>query len=181
MSTAFDTDTLPPPATDTPPPPERAAGARRLPATTDSSRDAMLVRHQRLRDAGYSVEQISGEGEEIEPALLAGSIEGFVGFARVPLGVAGPVRIEGVAAKGEFFIPLATSEGTLVASFQHTFNAINRCGGARALCSSEQVGRAPCFEFANLAEAGEFVQWLPSVMPALREAVMTTSRYCRLV
>jgi hydroxymethylglutaryl-CoA reductase (NADPH) len=141
----------------------------------------MLVRHQRLRDAGYSVEQISGEGEEIEPAVLAGSIEGFVGFARVPLGVAGPVRIDGVAAKGEFFIPLATSEGTLVASFQHTFNAINRCGGARALCSCEQVGRAPCFEFANLSEAGDFVQWLPSVLPALRETVMATSRYCRLL
>jgi hydroxymethylglutaryl-CoA reductase (NADPH) len=141
----------------------------------------MLVRHQRLRDAGYSVEQISGKGEEIAPPLLAGSIEGFVGFARVPLGVAGPVRIEGVAAKGEFFIPLATSEGTLVASFQHAFNAINRCGGARALCSLEQVGRAPCFEFANLIDAAHFVQWLPSAVPALRDAVMATSRYCRLV
>ena len=141
----------------------------------------MLVRHQRLRDAGYSVEQISGDGEEIEPALLAGSIEGFVGFARVPLGVAGPVRIHGVAARGEFFVPLATSEGTLVASFQHTFNAINRSGGARALCSDEQVGRAPCFEFANLSEAGDFVQWLPSMLPALCETVMATSRHCRLL
>ena len=141
----------------------------------------MLVRHQRLREAGYSVEQISGDGEEIEPALLAGSIEGFVGFARVPLGVAGPVRIHGVAARGEFFVPLATSEGTLVASFQHTFNAINRSGGARALCSDEQVGRAPCFEFANLSEAGDFVQWLPSMLPALCETVMATSRHCRLL
>jgi hydroxymethylglutaryl-CoA reductase (NADPH) len=162
-------------------PTERVVPPRRLPATTDSSRDAMLVRHQRLRDAGYSIEQISGAGEEIEPNLLAGSIEGFVGFARVPLGVAGPVRITGVAANGEFFVPLATSEGTLVASFQHAFNAINRCGGARALCSCEQVSRAPCFEFANLSEAGEFAQWLPSVMPALREAVIATSRYCRLL
>jgi hydroxymethylglutaryl-CoA reductase (NADPH) len=141
----------------------------------------MLVRHERLRAAGYSVEQISGDGVEIEPACLAGSIEGFVGFARVPLGIAGPVRINGVAAMGEFYIPLATSEGTLVASFQHAFNAMNRSGGARALCSCEHVGRAPCFEFANLCEAAAFAQWLPSILPALRETVMTTSRYCRLL
>jgi hydroxymethylglutaryl-CoA reductase (NADPH) len=127
--------------------PSPAPGAlpRRLPATTDSSREAMLTRQQRLRDEGYGIEQIAGRGPEIEPERLAGSIEGFIGFARVPLGVAGPVRIAGAAASGDFFVPLATSEGTLIASFQHAFNAINRCGGARALCSSEQVGRAPCF------------------------------------
>ena len=158
-----------------------AAPLRRLPATTDCSREAMLVRHQLLRDAGHCVEQISGAGPEIESAHLAGSIEGFVGFARVPLGVAGPVRIQGKAANGEFYVPLATSEGTLVASFQHAFNAINRSGGARALCGLEQVGRAPCFEFANLTEAADFALWLPSELPALREAVISTSRYCRLL
>jgi hydroxymethylglutaryl-CoA reductase (NADPH) len=141
----------------------------------------MLVRQQRLRDEGYCVEQISGSGREIEPALLAGSIEGFVGFARVPLGVAGPVRIDGTAAKGSFFIPLATSEGTLVASFQHAFNAINRGGGARALCSQAQVGRAPCFEFADLMEAAEFATWLPTRLEAFRATVAGTSRYCRLL
>lgn len=140
----------------------------------------MLVRHQRLREEGHCIEQISGAGDEIEPALLAGSIEGFVGFARVPLGVAGPVHIEGSAACGDFFIPLATSEGTLVASYQHAFNAINRCDGARALCSREQVARAPCFEFNNLMEAGRFTEWLPTRLAALREVVAGTSRYCRL-
>jgi hydroxymethylglutaryl-CoA reductase (NADPH) len=158
-----------------------SAAPRRLPATTDSSREAMLVRHQRLRDEGHCIDQISGAGEEIDPALLAGSIEGFVGFARVPLGVAGPILIEGSAARGNFFIPLATSEGTLVASFQHAFNVINRCGGARALCSYEQVGRAPCFEFANLTEAGQFAAWLPTRLDALKKTVEGTSRYCRLI
>ncbi len=154
---------------------------RRLPSTTDSSREAMLARQQRLRQDGYDIEHIAGRGAEIEPARLAGRIEGFVGFARVPLGVAGPVRIVGAAASGDFFVPLATSEGTLVASFQHAFNAINRCGGARALCSHEQVGRAPCFEFASLAEAGEFARWLPSRLAALRETTIETSQYCRLL
>jgi hydroxymethylglutaryl-CoA reductase (NADPH) len=151
-----------------------------LPATTDSSREALNERRRRLREAGFPLEQISGEGPEIEPALLAGSIEGFVGFAKVPLGVAGPVRIQGSVAQGEFLVPLATSEGTLVASFQHAFNAMNRCGGATALCGDEQVGRAPCFEFGSLAEAGEFARWLPSRLTILRETADGTSRYCRL-
>jgi hydroxymethylglutaryl-CoA reductase (NADPH) len=163
--------------------PSPAPGAlpRRLPATTDSSREAMLTRQQRLREEGYGIEQIAGRGPEIEPERLAGSIEGFIGFARVPLGVAGPVRIAGAAASGDFFVPLATSEGTLIASFQHAFNAINRCGGARALCSSEQVGRAPCFEFATLAQAGEFARWLPTRLAALQEATAAGSRHCRLL
>jgi hydroxymethylglutaryl-CoA reductase (NADPH) len=158
-----------------------AALPRRLPATTDSSREAMLTRQQRLRDDGFEIEQIAGRGPEIEPERLAGSIEGFVGFARVPIGVAGPVRIAGAAAAGDFFVPLATSEGTLVASFQHAFNAINRSGGARALCSREQVGRAPCFEFESLAQAGEFARWLPRRLAAFQETTAAASRHCRLL
>jgi len=154
---------------------------QRLPATTDSSREALLERRRRLMEAGYRIEQISGKGREIEPASLAGSIEGLLGFARIPLGVAGPVRINGRAAKGDFFVPLATSEGTLVASFQHAFNAINRCGGARAICSDERVSRAPCFEFADLVQAHAFASWLPSRLSLLQDVAATTSRYCRLL
>jgi hydroxymethylglutaryl-CoA reductase (NADPH) len=180
MNTIVDRGTLDLPQEPADCPTAQASPPRRLPATTDCSRDAMLVRHRRLREAGYRIEQIAGDGDEIEPACLAGSIEGFVGFARVPLGVAGPVRIHGSAATGEFFVPLATSEGTLVASFQHAFNAINRSGGARALCSRQQVARAPCFEFADLAEADRFARWLRSQLTALRDVVKGTSRYCRL-
>ena len=157
------------------------AGCRRLPSTTDSSREALVARRQRLREAGYEIEQISGAGTEIDPELLKGSIEGFLGFAKVPLGVAGPVRIRGTAAKGDFFVPFATSEGTLVASFQHAFNAMNRGGGAAAVCGDEQVSRAPCFEFASLAEAHAFACWLPSRLTLLQEIAASTSRYCRLL
>jgi hydroxymethylglutaryl-CoA reductase (NADPH) len=141
----------------------------------------MQTRHERLREAGYEIEQIAGVGPAIDPAALAGSIEGFIGFARVPLGVAGPVRVHGSAAKGDFFVPLATSEGTLVASFQHAFNVINRCGGAHALCTHQRVGRAPCFEFAAIEEAGDFAAWLPGVLGELRAAAAGTSRHGRLL
>jgi hydroxymethylglutaryl-CoA reductase (NADPH) len=158
----------------------RSTLCQKLPSITDSSREALSERRRRLLEAGYRIEHISGIGPEIEPSSLAGSIEGFLGFARVPLGVAGPVRINGRAAQGSFFVPFATSEGTLVASFQHAFNAINRCGGAGAICSDGQVSRAPCFEFANLSEAHSFASWLASRLALFQDVAATTSRYCRL-
>lgn len=154
---------------------------RRLPSTTDLSREATLARQAQLRATGYAIDAIADLPPGYDPSVLSGSIEGFIGFARMPLGVAGPIRINGSAARGDFFIPLATSEGTLVASFQHAFNAMNRCGGVAALCSHERVGRAPCFEFANLVEAGEFAAWLPGQLRALEEVAASTSRFCRLV
>ena len=154
---------------------------QRLPSTTDASREALVARRQRLQAAGYELTEISGQGEEVDPERLKGSIEGFLGFAQVPLGVAGPVRVRGSAAQGEFFVPFATSEGTLVASFQHAFNAMNRSGGATALCGDERVSRAPCFEFENLSGAHAFACWLPSRLTVLQEAAATTSRYCRLI
>ncbi len=161
--------------------PDPPAAPRRLPSTTDASRDAMQARHQRLREDGYGIDAIAAVDGDFDPASLTGSIEGFIGFARVPIGVAGPVRINGSAAQGDFLVPLATTEGTLVASFQHAFNAMNRCGGVNALCSHERVGRAPCFEFANLAEAGQFATWLPTQRAALDTAAAATSRFCRLL
>ena len=86
----------------------------------------------RLREQGHLIDALCGALPELDPARLAGSIEGFVGYAQVPLGVAGPVNIRGLHAVGEHMVPLATTEGTLVASFQHAFNVINRCGGAQA-------------------------------------------------
>jgi hydroxymethylglutaryl-CoA reductase (NADPH) len=154
---------------------------RRLPATTDASRAAMQARHDRLRQEGFVIDHLAGCGAERDPATLAGRIEGFVGFARVPLGVAGPLRIRGAAANGDFFVPLATSEGTLVASFQHAFNVINRCGGVAALCSHAQVGRAPCFQFESLAQAGQFAAWVPSQLALLQTLTAANSRYCRLL
>jgi hydroxymethylglutaryl-CoA reductase (NADPH) len=58
---------------------------------------------------------------------------------------------------------------------------MTRSGGAVALCGDQQVGRAPCFEFASLPLAAEFARWLPSRVPALQEITAGTSRFCRLV
>ncbi|MEY3464569.1 MAG: hypothetical protein RL603_167 [Pseudomonadota bacterium] len=156
------------------------AAPRRLPATTDASRGARDARRARLAEDGHEIAALTGAAEPLDPERLAGSIEGFIGYAQVPLGVAGPVRVHGRHAEGDFIIPLATTEGTLVASFQHAFNVINRCGGAHAACTRQLVGRAPCFAFADVATAVRIAEWLPTQLEALRTTTLGTSRYCRL-
>ncbi|NBX41237.1 MAG: hypothetical protein EBR15_07450, partial [Gammaproteobacteria bacterium] len=156
------------------------AAPRRLPATTDASRGARDARRARLAEDGHEIAALTGAAEPLDPERLAGSIEGFIGYAQVPLGVAGPVRVHGRHAEGDFIIPLATTEGTLVASFQHAFNVINRCGGAHAACTRQLVGRAPCFAFADVATAVRIADWLPTQLEAMRTTTLGTSRYCRL-
>ena len=156
------------------------AAPRRLPATTDASREARDARRARLAEDGHEIAALTGAAEPLDPERLAGSIEGFIGYAQVPLGVAGPVRVHGRHAEGDFIIPLATTEGTLVASFQHAFNVINRCGGAHAACTRQLVGRAPCFAFADVATAVRIADWLPTQHEAMRTTTLGTSRYCRL-
>ena len=158
----------------------RSPAPRRLPSTTDASREARDLRRARLVDDGHTIAAISGAAPEPDPASLAGSIEGFVGYVQVPLGIAGPVQIRGQHAQGEFIVPLATTEGTLIASYQHAFNAMNRGGGAAAACTRQLVGRAPCFSFADLGTAATMAAWLSSQFLPMQQAAASTSRYCRL-
>jgi hydroxymethylglutaryl-CoA reductase len=66
-----------------------------------------------------------------DPAILPGNIENFIGVAQVPIGVAGPIRINGEHAKGDFYIPLATTEGSLVASYNRGMRLLTESGGVK--------------------------------------------------
>jgi hydroxymethylglutaryl-CoA reductase (NADPH) len=124
---------------------------------------------------------LAGEGEEIAPEALAGNIENLIGFARIPVGVAGPLRINGTGAQGDFYLPLATSEGALVASCNRGAYLVSQSGGVSVVCFTESVSRAPCFCFESLADVGVFLAWLLPRFESLHEVVATTSRHCRLV
>jgi hydroxymethylglutaryl-CoA reductase (NADPH) len=152
-----------------------------IPAKDDYSRDAMLKRREFLRERGIAVTQLAGEGEEVDPATLAGNIESLVGFARIPVGVIGPLRINGTAAHGDFYVPLATTEGALVASFQRGARLISESGGATAICLHEVVTRGPAFAFNNAIEAGRFLSWVLESSDDLGRAVESTSKHARLL
>ncbi len=116
----------------------------------------------------------------IDPASTQGNIENFIGTAQVPLGLAGPLTIVGEHAKGEFYIPMATSEGTLVASYSRGMRVISACGGARTTVVKDSMQRAPVFMFDNALEAREFGKWLQQNLDSIRGVVKNSTRTGRL-
>jgi len=109
------------------------------------------------------------------------NIENFIGTAKLPLGVAGPLRVQGLFAQGDYYVPMATTEAALVASCTRGAQAMSRAGGARCAVINEGVGRAPAFAFADFADAGRFVAWVTEASDGIRAAAEATTRYGKLV
>ena len=115
-----------------------------------------------------------------DPAELSGNIEQFVGVAQVPVGVAGPLLVEGEHAQGEFYVPLATAEGTLVASYNRGMKLLHAAGGVRTTVLDDRMQRAPCFLFGSAREARAFGEWLVESFDEIRAVAESTTRSGRL-
>jgi hydroxymethylglutaryl-CoA reductase (NADPH) len=98
----------------------------------------------------------------------------------MPLGIIGPLFVNGDYAKGEFYVPMATTEGALVASYDRGSRLISEAGGARAICLSDSICRVPGFILDSLLEAAKFVAWLNANFEALKDVASTTTRCGRL-
>lgn len=109
-----------------------------------------------------------------------GHIENFIGTVKVPVGLAGPLRINGLFARGDYYIPLATTEAALVASYSRGAQLLSAAGGCAALLVNEGVSRAPGFAFRDLTECGRFVSWALAHMEAFRRVAEGTTRHGRL-
>ena len=117
----------------------------------------------------------------IDPAVTKGNIENFTGTAQVPIGIAGPLTMVGEHAQGDFYIPLATTEGTLVASYSRGMRVISECGGCKATVVKHSMQRAPVFLFNNALEAREFGKWLNENIDSLRGVVKSAVDVPRLI
>ena len=95
---------------------------------------------------------------------------------KVPVGLAGPLRVNGVHAQGDYYVPLATTEAALVASYSRGALTITEAGGCAAAVLNEGVSRAPGFAFDTLADAGHFVGWCLANVDALRTVAESTTR-----
>ncbi|MDI1288355.1 MAG: hydroxymethylglutaryl-CoA reductase [bacterium] len=117
----------------------------------------------------------------IDPATLPGNIENFTGVAQVPIGLAGPLRINGEHANGEFYIPMATTEGTLVASYNRGMRVLSAAGGVRATVVDDRMQRAPVFIFDNALDARDFGDWVSTHTVEIAAAAQTTTSIGRLI
>lgn len=152
----------------------------RLPRECVLSKEAQLKRIEILRRQGKDFEYLSG-GKHIEdPLIFEGNIENYLGIAQVPVGVIGPLRINGLYAHGDFYVPLATTEGALVASYNRGSKIISLSGGARVLCLLEKVSRAPGFSFKDLIETGQFIAWAVGQFDKFQEVARSTTSHGRL-
>ena len=136
----------------------------------DHTRDMALQRVAFIEtNTGARLDTVSNYS--INPAVTNGNNENFIGAAQVPIGVAGPLKMVGEHARGDFYIPLATTEGTLVASYSRGMRVISECGGARTTVVKHSMQRAPVFLFDNALEAREFGKWLNDNLEAIRAVV----------
>lgn len=117
----------------------------------------------------------------LDPSTTTGNIENFIGVAQVPIGLAGPLLVKGEHADGEFFVPLATTEGTLVASYNRGMKVLQQCGGAQVTISGESMQRAPVFIFDNARDARDFVRWIEANFPKIKEVAESTTRTGKLL
>ena len=117
----------------------------------------------------------------IDPAVLPGNVENFFGVAQVPIGLAGPLLIDGEHARGSFYIPLATTEGTLVASYSRGMRLLSECGGVKTTVDEQYMQRSPVFICDDALAARDFGHWVEEHFTEIKAAAEATTRSGKLV
>lgn len=114
-------------------------------------------------------------------SAYAGNIENAIGLLKIPIGIAGPLRVNGLSAKGDYPIPLATTEAALVASYHRGCRVITAAGGCSAMVLYESISRAPAFVFETAADACRFVVWAVENFERFQEAASATTSHGKLI
>ena len=146
----------------------------------DYSREAAAARRELVREqTGTDLKEVGSYS--FEPAVLPGNIENFVGVAQVPIGLAGPLLVDGEHAQGEFYVPMATTEGTLVASYSRGMKMCAEAGGVKTTIVDDRMQRAPAFLFDSAREARDFVAWLDEHYNEVKAAAESSTSTGKLV
>ena len=143
--------------------------------------EAVRIRREFIeRTCGVKLEHVSNYSIDMERASRR-NIENPIGVVQIPLGVAGPLRVRGEHADGEYYVPLATSEGALVASVNRGCSVITRAGGATVRVTGDSMTRAPVIRTGSVVEALQLREWIYENIDALREEAESTTRHGKLV
>lgn len=150
-------------------------------ASADSAKNLW----QQLRTNGPATEADEVAIADPQSLALASSygrnIESFIGTVKMPVGVVGPLRINGINAHGDYYVPLATTEAALVASYGRGAEVTAQAGGITSAMIGEGVLRTPAFIFRNMLEAGMFIDWIAHTVEALKLAAEATTRHGKLI
>ena len=128
----------------------------------DYTREAATTRREFVEaQTGASLEHLGQYS--FDPAILPGNIENFTGIVQMPVGFAGPLRVNGEHAQGDFFVPMATTEGTLVASYNRGMSLTRAAGGITTTVVDDAMQRSPVFAFEDARGARDFALWRGSL------------------
>jgi hydroxymethylglutaryl-CoA reductase (NADPH) len=140
----------------------------------DYTAEAAAARREFARErTGASLDHVGSFS--FDPGIVGGNVEAFIGVAQVPVGLAGPLLVNGEHAKGEFYVPMATAEGTLVASYNRGMRLLHAAGGVKTTILDDRMQRAPSFLFESAREARAFGEWLAANFDAIREVAESTT------
>ena len=160
---------------------DRDDGQVRIPRSMSDNYSPDIIRKRQEfveLNTGQKLEHI--RQYSFDPHITAGNIENFTGVAQVPLGFAGPITINGEYANGSFMIPMATTEGTLVASYNRGMKLLNLCGGVTCSIIADAMQRAPVFVFEDARQGRDFARWVQENISAIREEAEGTSSIAKL-
>ena len=115
------------------------------------------------------------------PEELKGLIENHVGYVGLPMSVAGPLKIDGTYAKGDFYVPLATVEGTLSLSMTRGCYLTYLAGGIKTTHVKQELSRAPVFRFDEVGEMGPFMDLIDAHFDEIKAAAESTTRHGKLL
>ncbi len=143
--------------------------------------DEMAKKRQEFLEGKTGKKLIHTKNYSFDPGMLPGNIENFIGVAQVPMGIAGPILIQGEHAQGEFYVPLATTEGTLVASYNRGMKITSMSGGIRTTISGDAMQRAPVFIFKDARQARDFGVWLKENFSEIKNQAEATTKIGKLI
>lgn len=161
--------------------PRLSAAPASIPGKALIAPEVVAERWAVLGAAAAVREQLLDEHTAPEMRVYARNIEHFIGTVKVPVGVVGPLRVNGLFAGGDYYVPLATTEAALVASYSRGAAVVTEAGGASVMLLNEGVSRSPGFAFTTLEEVGVFLHWVLGNENEIRRAAEATTRHGRLV
>lgn len=142
--------------------------------------DEIIARRQAFIESETGASLDHTRRYSFDPQAMSGNIENLFGVVQVPVGLAGPLLVDGEHAQGEFYVPMATIEGTMLASYNRGMKVIRESGGVRTTVCGEAMQRAPCFVFRDAREARDFEQWLMANFEPIREVAESTTSIGKL-
>ena len=117
----------------------------------------------------------------MDPAITSGNIENFIGVAQVSIGLIGPLLVNGEHAQGEFYVPMATTEGTLVASYNRGARLLHAAGGAKVTVVDAAMQLVPVFIFDDAREALTFGTWVENNLCQIAKIAEATTSMSKLI